>query len=649
METTPLTFGNPQWLWGLVLLPVLACVYLWAHYRSRTLIAKIVAPRLRSQLAGSVSVPRRVLRALLLLLALAGVILALAQPRYGFIEKETKQKGRDVVIALDTSKSMLATDIAPDRLTRAKLFSQDLLRFLKGDRVGLIAFAGSAFLQAPLTLDYAAVTNALDEMDTSVIPMGGTNMAAAIATAREAFGKAEGQTRALVILTDGEELDADGIAAAKQATSEGIRIFTVGIGSAAGSLIPVRTQDGRQDFVRDASGKPVNSKLDTARLNEIAQATGGFFVNIGPDAAKEIFQKGIEPMELTENGVFTSRQPVERYQWPLGFAVFCLMLSVLPGDRSRKVPLVLAMLASLITTTTMSHADTNGIQEYKAGQYEQAEASFEKGLQTEPDSRPLQFNAGAAAYKSGKFDQAISYFTKALLSEDKKLREEASYNLANSLVRTGEAAQENEAKKTAWESAIEHYSEALNLNPENKLAKENREMVEKLLKNLEKQEQQDKKDQKDQKDQKEDQGKDQDKKDQDQKEKSGDQDKNDSEQKPEDKKESQKDPKDSQDKKPQEPQKNEGNSDKKNDQKSPSPSPTPGDKKEGELKSSKPEEPKPTPENQMQAQGEVGAEEEKAGQMSPSQARALLNSLRNEEEKVNLMEQQTSQEVLRDW
>lgn len=145
METTALTFGNPQWLWGLVFLPVLACVYLWAHHRSRALIAKVVAPRLRDQLVGSVSVPRRAFRALLLLLALAGGILALAQPRYGFVEKETKQKGRDVVIALDTSKSMLATDIAPDRLTRAKLFSQDLLRFLKGDRVGLIAFAGSAF------------------------------------------------------------------------------------------------------------------------------------------------------------------------------------------------------------------------------------------------------------------------------------------------------------------------------------------------------------------------------------------------------------------------------------------------------------------------------------------------------------------------
>jgi Ca-activated chloride channel family protein len=126
-------------------------------------------------------------------LALGFAIIALAQPRYGFVEKETKQKGRDVIVAVDVSRSMLATDMAPTRLARAKLFTQDLIRLLQGDRVGLVAFAGSAFLQAPLTLDYNAVTNALDELDTGVIPKGGTNIAAAIGTAREAFGKAEGQ------------------------------------------------------------------------------------------------------------------------------------------------------------------------------------------------------------------------------------------------------------------------------------------------------------------------------------------------------------------------------------------------------------------------------------------------------------------------
>ncbi len=286
METLALTFGAPLWLWWLLAVPALGALYFWSHLRSRSLVERIVAPRLRVRLAGSVSVVRRTAKAALVLSAFALAVAALAQPRYGFIQREVKQKGRDIIVAVDTSKSMLATDIAPTRLARAKLLTQDLVRLLKGDRVGLVAFAGSAFLQAPLTLDYSAVINALDELDTNVIPKGGTNIAAAIDTAEQAFGKAEGQTRALVILTDGEELDADGTAAAKKALEQGIRIFTVGIGSAEGPLIPFRSEDGRQAFVRDVSGTPVQSKLDQARLQEIAKETGWFFIPIGPEAAR---------------------------------------------------------------------------------------------------------------------------------------------------------------------------------------------------------------------------------------------------------------------------------------------------------------------------------------------------------------------------
>ncbi|MFZ4776340.1 MAG: VWA domain-containing protein, partial [Terrimicrobiaceae bacterium] len=271
METLALTFGSPLWLWGLLALPVFAALYVWSQFRGRALVPKVVAPRLREQLAGSVSVVRRAIRGGLILATLALALVALAQPRYGFTQQEIKQKGRDIIVAVDTSRSMLATDIAPNRLTRAKLLTQDLIRLLKGDRVGLVAFAGSAFLQAPLTLDYTAVINSLDELDTNVIPKGGTNIAAAIATAEQAFGKAEGQTRALVILTDGEELDADGVAAARKAAEQGIRIFTVGIGSPEGSLIPFRSEEGRQDFVRDTSGKPVQSRLDDSRLKEISK------------------------------------------------------------------------------------------------------------------------------------------------------------------------------------------------------------------------------------------------------------------------------------------------------------------------------------------------------------------------------------------
>ena len=674
METTALTFGAPHWLWALLVLPLMAGLFVWSHRRGQALVAKIVAVRLRDQLSGSVSLLRRILRASLLLASIALAIVAVAQPRYGFIEKETKQKGRDVIVAIDTSRSMLATDIAPTRLARAKLFTQDLVRLLQGDRIGLVAFAGSAFLQAPLTLDYNAVTNALEELDTTVIPKGGTNIAAAITAAREAFGKAEGQTRALIVLTDGEELAADGIAAAKQAAGEGIRIFTVGIGSPEGSLIPVRLDDGRSDFVRDSAGKPVTSKLDDSRLKEIASATGGFFTIIGPDAAREIFQKGIEPMELSETGVFSARQPIERYQWPLAAATVCLALSLLPGDRRRRSSVMIALILGFCPYAQAQ----SGLDEYKNGDFEKAGTAFQEQLKKQPSSRALQFNSGAAAYKSGDFEKAIAHFTDALLTEDQKLREDASYNLANSLVRKGEAAKENETKKTNWKNALEHYEETLRLNPDNKVAAQNRDITKKLLEDLEKQEQQQKQqdkknqDQKDKKDQKKDkqdkQDQQQDQKDQQKQdqqkneekdstnEEKKDQQKQDSnDQQDEQKKDSQQkdnaDKSDQSDKPKPSDQSKQPNSPDQQKQPAPAPSPTPGDKKEGELKSAnQQQQPQPTPQPGQQPQPGDAAEEEKEGQISPSQARALLNSLRGEEEKVNLIEQQqSSQDVLRDW
>lgn len=672
METTSLTFGAPDWFWLLAAIPLAAILFLWSHRRGRELVSKIVAPRLREQLAGSVSPLRRTVRAALMLTALVFAALALAQPRYGFIEKETKQKGRDVIVAIDTSRSMMATDVSPTRLARAKLFTQDLVRLMQGDRVGLIAFAGSAFLQAPLTLDYSAVTNSLDELDTDLIPVGGTNLAAAINAALEAFGKAEGNTRALVVLTDGEELDADGIAAAKRAAQDGIRIFTVGIGSPEGSLIPIRLDDGQPDFVRDKDGKPVTSKLDESRLREIAAATGGFFIPIGPEAARDIFEKGIVPMELSENGVFNARQPIERYQWPLAVASILLALSLLPGDRRWRLAKTSAVLLAFLPN---AQAQT-GVEEFNNGQFDKAGAVFENKLQGQPGSRELQFNAGAAAYKNGDHEKASTYFTEALLSSNPKLREAAAYNLANTLVRKGEEAAEPEAKKTNWKNAIEQYDEALQFNPDNNFAKENRELVKKLIEDLEKQQQQ----QEQKQDQKQDQQQqqEQDKKDEQKNEpqqqqdqqknedqKPEEQDKNDSQQKEQDGQQGQQDqqekegkePKDDEQKNKDKPKEQSGQPEqepdsekKKQPQAQPQATPTPGDKKKGDIKSSN-EQPQPTPTPASDAQGvPAQAEEEQEGQISPSQARALLNALRGEEEKVNLMETQpSSQDVLRDW
>ena len=491
METSSLTFSEPAWFLALAIVPLIAALYIWSQRRSDALLSKVVAPRLRSQLAGAVSLGRRTLKTVLILAVFGLVAVALARPQMGFIQQEVKQRGRDVIIAIDTSRSMLATDVAPSRLARAKLVAQDLLRLVRGDRVGLVAFAGSAFLQAPLTLDYNAVLISLDELDTTVIPKGGTNIAEAIRMAGQAFGKGEGQTRALVILTDGEELDADGIAAAKKAAELGVRIFTVGIGSGEGSLIPLRTDDGGTDFVRDTDGKPVQSKLDEKRLREIAEAGGGFYEPLGADAARIIFEKGILPIEQADTGMLSARQPIERYQWPLGIAVGLLALWLILGDRKRaSLNLGKGTAALVLLGLSVSAASAaTGLEEYQAGDFEKAKTEFEKRLQTAPDSDKLHFNAGAASYKLGDFAKAVDHFTKSLLTEDPKLREDSSYNLANALVRRGEDAKGNEEKKADWKNAIQHYSETLRLDPKNKQAEENREIVKKMLDDLQKQEQ----------------------------------------------------------------------------------------------------------------------------------------------------------------
>ena len=720
METTSvntaLTFGEPVWLWALVLVPALAAVFWWAQSRRSALIARIVAPRLREQLASGVNPTMRVVKTVLILLAIALTIVALAKPRMGFVQREIKAKGRDVLLAIDTSRSMLATDVTPTRLARAKLVSQDLMRLLTGDRIGLIAFAGSAFLQAPLTLDYNAVRTTLDELDTNVIPRGGSNLAAAIQTAIDAFGKAEGVVRALVILTDGEELDADGLAAAKRAGEEGVRIFTIGLGSAEGALIPVRTPDGRQDFVRNSAGEPVKSKLDAARLEEIAEVTGGFYTELTPDVAREIFQRGIEPIDEQETGVMSSRQPIEQYEWPVGAALLCLMAWILMGEgRRRKVPgsrgaraagrtvVARVLVGGLLMGFVSSGRTETGLESYEAGNYDAALSNFENQAESLPEAEKLEFNAGTAAYRSGDYANAVDLFTSALLTEDEELRESSSYNLGNALTRRGEAAKSVETKKADWKDAIQHYTSALELDPENFEAEDNRAIVEKMLEDLEKEEEQKKQEQDEKKDdekqdQKEDQ-KDQEKDDQKKDDQKQDQQEQDQQKQDQQDQEGEGDdqPQDQQgeqdekegdkgdqqeDGKSQEDQQKEGQEDEgkegqdgedkpedgdggdeSQDQQSsedgeqkqdgkdagsqPTPAPTPGERKEGDLESQGDEE----AEGEEQGMGEQAAQagEERDGEMSEAQARNLLRSMQGDEERVRMMEQRDYRGVMRDW
>src|SRR5881394_3154235 len=252
-----MNFGSPIWLWALAILPLLVLLYAQAERRSAIKLREFVSPRLLPQLAGNVDRLRRAIRFGFVLLSLTLAITALAKPRWGYIYEDVKRRGLDLLFAIDTSRSMLSNDVAPNRLQRVKLAAQDLITELQGDRAGLIAFAGRAFLQAPLTIDYDAAVESINDLDTKTIPEGGTNISEAIALATQTFGKSAMGNRALIIFTDGEELSGDAVKSAKAPADAGVRIFTIGVGTLAGSLIPVNGEDG--GFVKDAKGQVVKS------------------------------------------------------------------------------------------------------------------------------------------------------------------------------------------------------------------------------------------------------------------------------------------------------------------------------------------------------------------------------------------------------
>jgi Ca-activated chloride channel homolog len=742
-----MTFGAPQWLWGLFLIPLLSALFIRSEQRGLKRLQEFVSARLLPRLAATVNRPRRILRFGLQLLGLALAIVSLAQPRWGYTFEDVKRKGLDLLIAVDTSRSMLSNDVQPNRLDRVKLAIQDLIGQLQGDRVGLIAFAGRAFLQAPLTIDYDAVVEALNDLDTKTIPEGGTNISSAITLATQSFGKSAMGNRALVIFTDGEELSGDALKTAKDAADAGVRIFTVGVGTPQGSLIPVTGDDGQTSFVKDAAGQVVKSKLDDKRLREIAQATGGFYLHLenGPRSMQQIQNEGLAKMQAAEMDVRLSRRPIERYEWPLGAALIALALSILIPERKRErqrgfaaVPArkaaqgvatapagataIVALLMMFLSSSVF--ATGPGLDAYHSGKFEDAYGQFQQTLKTHPESRAedkLQFDSGAAAYKLKDYNKAMESFSQALLSRDIGLQSKGHYNLGNTLYQRGEAQKGDDKKISDWTNALDHYEQTLKLDPQNKEAKDNYDYVKKKIEELKnkkqdqpspspspqqkneqnKQDKQDKQDKQQQQNQQDQQQKEKEQQQQNQQQQQGQgqqqqkdqkQDQQSQGQSGNQKDQQQKDDQAQAKNEPQKSQQQQGQpgetpspspgSDKQQGQPSPSPgeqrgqeSPSPGEGQnespspspgEGEGKNGTPS---PTPAEQKKFAGDVKgatgedksqkppdknaqvaeAEPEKEGQMSQRQAEALLESMKDEEARVQLDERRATRHVYKDW
>ena len=332
-----LRFQHPEILWLIpVVLFLLAWFLRWAWRKRQKLINIFVKSRLLASLTVGVSAQRQLVRIGLLLVGVTFLFIALARPQYGFHWEEARQKGLDIVVAIDTSKSMLAADIVPSRLERARLAALDLMELAKRDRLGLVAFAGTAFLQCPLTLDDEAFRQSLNAISTEIIPQGGTALNEALETAKKAFDASNDNYRAIILITDGEDHEEGVVKAAELAVAQGYRIFTVGVGTPAGELLQLTDSQGRKSFIKDDSGNVVKSSLNESLLRQIATAGQGSYIHLRDASSLELlYQSGLEPLPKGELSARLTRNYHERFQWPLAIAILCLLAEVFIVDQKR--------------------------------------------------------------------------------------------------------------------------------------------------------------------------------------------------------------------------------------------------------------------------------------------------------------------------
>lgn len=523
MNDNALHFAQPLWIAAGVLACILVAA-LWFRFDRRrdADLAKLMHPRFRQKLVEGFSPRLRMLKRVLWITALMLGFLAIARPQKGYEWRDVKRKGIDILFAVDTSRSMLAEDLTPNRLERARLGILDFVGKLEGDRVGLIPFAGSSFALCPLTLDYDAFRESLNALDTELIPKQGTDLASAIREAERLFDEAGNNHRVLVLLTDGEDLQGSAMLAAEEAGKKGMAIYTVGVGSPEGAQIPIDVGFGRKDFVRDQDGKVVRTTLDESTLKKIAEATNAMYVPLGRGAEglQTIYQERLRLVPKSEMNQRMQRVPLERFEWPLGAAILLLLIEFFIPDRIRpKKPRPLPSAARLVKPASLLAIAPFAFVFPAAPQARAAETATAVPGKVDPRKN---YNEGTEAYSKGDFTKAAESLTASLKStSDLALQQKAYYNLGNSLYRGGQATLQSNAEETikTWEKSIKAYEDALALDYTDADAHYNCELVKKKLEELKKQQQQQdknqqKQDNKDSKDDKNEDKKDQDKKDQ---------------------------------------------------------------------------------------------------------------------------------------
>lgn len=505
-----MSFDRPDLLWLALALPAIATVLLLVYARRRRRVAHALADTpLLERLGGGglAAFPWR--RLLLIVPAAAALGFAALGPRWGAREQETESRSANVVLAMDISKSMLAPDVSPDRLERARLLARRIVREMRTDRLGLVVFAGRAYVLSPLTTDHGALDLYLDALDPQIVSQGGSSLAAALAQAADlARGRVEtGGDRAVVLVSDGEALEEEDAvrSAAERAARAGVRVFTVGVGTARGSPIPDYDAEGRrQGYKRDEDGRVVISRLGEELLRDVARTTNGDYFDLSEAGAAGALIRELRTLEQSTSETAQRATQREQYAWFVALALVLLALdgwlvrravrpvsatSDLTSEEPEAVPArgtrrrvrfarTAAALVLLVSMTGFGIGDAErGNRLYREGRYEEAVAAYQEALADGGGSAELHYNLGTALLALKRYAEAERHLQLALQEVDPALRERAYYNLGNRFLEAARAGTDPQAQAQQYEAAVEAYKHALRLAPDDADAKWNLELA----------------------------------------------------------------------------------------------------------------------------------------------------------------------------
>ena len=514
-------FEDPIYLWLLVLIPVLALVRFVTYRNQKKRLRKFGDLKLLKALMPDVSHFRPRVKFWLLLAALALLIVMLARPQMGTKISQEKRTGIETIIALDISNSMLAEDIVPSRLDRSKMMVENLVDHFTNDKIGLIVFAGDAFVQLPITSDYVSAKMFLSSIDPSMMATQGTDIATAINMAVSSFTQEEGIGKAVIVITDGEDHEGGALEAAEEAKKKGMSVYVLGVGSTQGAPIPI---PGTGDYMKDNTGNTVMSALNEEMCRQVAQAGGGVYIHVeNNSAAQQQLDNELDKLSKKETSTTVYSDFDEQFQAFGILALLLLIIEICIFDRrnpllknlslfSKKkvVTLMLLLVAMSISAQTDRQYIRQGNKQFNAGDYPNAEVSYRKAVEKNPKNPQAVYNLGNALMAQKKDSAAIEQFQNASKLETNPLRKYQSFH------NMGVICQSHKM----YGEAIEAYKNALRLNPADDetrynliLCKHEKEKQDQNKQNQDQnkqdQKQDDKKDQ-----QKQDQNKDKDKQDQ---------------------------------------------------------------------------------------------------------------------------------------